>query len=67
MLQAFIGIYDEYRKLNHQDSQTLADIMAWMKDQTQKLLQKSYMAFKMDGQMAAEVGVRCGNIYLIEM
>ena len=67
MLQAFIGIYNEYKNLKHHDPQTLADIMVWMKDQTQKLLQKSYMAFKMDGQMAAEVGVRCGNIYLIEM
>jgi hypothetical protein len=66
MLQAFIGIYNEYKNLKHYDPQTLADIMVWMKDQTQKLLQKSYMAFKMDGQMVVEVGVRCGNIYLIK-
>jgi hypothetical protein len=48
MLQAF-RIYDEDKKWNHHDPQTLADIMVWMKDQTQQLLQKSYMAFKMDG------------------
>jgi hypothetical protein len=66
MLQAFIGIYDEYKNLKHHDPQILANIMAWMKDQTQTLLQNSYMVFKMDGQMAAEVGFWCGNLYLIE-
>ena len=66
MLQAFIVIYNEYKNLTHHDPQTLAHIMAWIKDQTQNLVQKSYMGFEMVGKMAAEVGVRCGNIYLIE-
>ncbi len=67
MLQAFTEIYNEYKDLNHHDLETLGDIIVWTKDQTQKLIQKSYMAFKIDRQMAAEVSIWCGNIYLIEI
>jgi hypothetical protein len=67
MLGAFTGIYDEFKSLQAHNPQTLADISAWMQDETQEILQNWFMDSNGDGQMVVEVGLRCGSLYLIEM
>lgn len=64
-LQALIGIYDGYRAKGN-DSQTLTDILEWMKVQTQNICFRKRMTSDQDGVNAAEVGIICGETYLIK-
>jgi hypothetical protein len=65
-LRALISILDRYKDLEGRDSQTPTDTLTWMGNQTQKLLTHKRVASTRDGQIAVEVGIRCGENYLIK-
>lgn len=62
--RAFLKIHDHYR--GYKDSTALTNLVAWMKPRALETFARTHLIYKEDGEMAAKVGIACGEKYLKE-
>ncbi|KAK2750644.1 hypothetical protein FQN57_002715 [Myotisia sp. PD_48] len=65
-LKSLIGIYDEYKRRNEDDSQTITVLLEWMKDHATRICREMMLFSTKCGAVIVKVGARCGETYFIE-
>lgn len=65
-LRALIGIYYEYSNLDSQSEPVLNAILKWVNDQVLRNLYSNCMECSGDGISVAQVGIVCGESYIVE-